>query len=153
MVSDMQKTGTIKVVASTGGLKVFDSEDWINPADKVTAEGLDYLKSLNKKKVIITLNDKGKYTKVDEDTGENREIPTYPANEQKSAPQSAKTDYEIKSELKQTSIVRQTCLKAAAETIKAGIFPMPTEGYSTVKEIEDIVTGMAAKFEEWVNRK
>ena len=89
----MQKTGTLKVVASTGGLKFIGKDaEWMNPAKEITAEGMEHLKALKNKRVIIDFNDKGRYIRCELDTANNREIPNYPANEQKSAPEPAKTE-------------------------------------------------------------
>lgn len=88
----MQETGTLKVVASTGGLKfIGEGAKWMNPAKDITAEGMKHLNSLRNKRVVIDFNDKGKYIRCELAPVENRDIPTHPANNQKSAPEPAKT--------------------------------------------------------------
>lgn len=142
----MQKTGTLKVVASTGGLRLFSDKEgvWNNPVKDITPEILEHLKALKGKNVVIIFNDKGRYISCEPNTADNKDIATYPTNEEKSAPQQAKSDY-IST---QTSSVRQSSLKISIDLITAF-----GSRNNNLEETAKEVTQLAEIFEKWVNRK
>ena len=87
-----QKFGVLSVIASTGGLKFIGKDQkWMNPPNKATPEEVEYLKKMRSKKVCITFNDKGEYVSCGITATDNKDIPTHPETDNKSAPQQAKT--------------------------------------------------------------
>ena len=145
-----QKFGVLSVIASTGGLKFIGKDQkWMNPPNKATPEEVESLKKMRSKKVCITFNDKGEYVSCGITATDNKDIPTHPETDNKSAPQQAKTG-QIDRE---TSIVRQTCLKVAGEVAKSNMFPMPAEGYKAIGHLAADILTLAEELEEWVNRK
>lgn len=89
----MQKKGNLYIVASTGGLKfIGKDQEWMNPAKDITAEGLDHLKSLKGKYVVINFNDKGKYIRCEIDVGTNSEIKSNPSAEPQKLPETNKSE-------------------------------------------------------------
>ena len=58
----MQKSGILKIVASTGGLKFLNSDEWMNPPkDFLSDMALKGIQGLRNKNVIVTFNDDGRY--------------------------------------------------------------------------------------------
>ena len=140
----MNKIGTLKIVASTGGLKLLNFEDWLNPAQKVTPSGIEHLKALKGKKVSIDFNDNGKYVSCNL-CSDNVDIKSCPSTENNSL-QSPNTQTSI---ARQSSIVRQSCLKTAGEVMKS---LNSTAGYDAGMLSKETIK-VAENFETWVNRK
>ncbi|MCK5281845.1 MAG: hypothetical protein KAK00_00385 [Nanoarchaeota archaeon] len=128
--------GTLKIVASTGGLKLFGSDKWINPAQKVTEDGMKHLESLKSKKVLIKLNDNGKYVNIDICTDHDTKSTQNSAPRPMSPPDT------------QTSIIRQSCLKVAGEVMKTRLKQVD----DTTEQLSMLTIDMAERFESWVTR-
>ena len=141
----MQKNGILKVVASTGGLRLLGDQEglWHNRANKMTDGDLIQLKALKNKKVTITFNDKGKYINCEPFIEYNIDNSTDSIEPERSKPQQAKSDY-VK---KDTMITRQTCLKVAGEVMKT-IPPGDNKDEAITATLK-----MAEDFEAWVTRK
>ena len=138
------KIGTLKIVASTGGLKLFDSDEWLNPAQKITDQGMNHLKSLKSKKVELLFNDKGKYTNIElyaDDTIE--------ASQDCASTQTTSTGPNTQTTNNQIKIIRQACLKVSGEVMKS----FDSADDLNPKQLSAITIEMAEYFEAWVNRK
>ena len=61
----MNKEGILKVVAKTGGIKLADSDEWLNPTPEAKADvltKLDDVKKLLGKLINLEVNDKGQWS-------------------------------------------------------------------------------------------
>ena len=138
-----KKYGKIKVVASTGGIKLEGEDFWLNPNENVKKF---ITKDLIGKNVELTLDDNNKITYLEKLPTEKEILEV---NEEDLSKPETKNEYR---EANNRRIVRQNVLSHATN-IAIAIYNRKEEVDGvTVDEVTDTIMRIAERLENWVYR-